>query len=408
MKDTRILLSHPTGNANVRATLNGLEKAKILANFYTTIALFEGDFLDKLSDVPIFSELKRRQFEKESEAFTKLFPWFEVGRLISQKFKWDSLFRNEKDFFSIENVYRTFDVHVSKQLKKERYDGVYAYDDGAFNSFTIAKERGINCFFDLPTGHWRANLRLMEKERELWPEWASTLTALRDSESKLDKKDQELLLADKIFVASTFTANTLKVFPKNLSNIKVIPYGFPPVTHNKSYQLGKKVKMLFVGKLSQQKGIAYLFKAMNGLEKFIDLTIVGQKVTAKCDVLDRELLKHNWIPSLPHHKILNLMRESDVLLFPSLFDGFGLVITEAMSQGTPVIATECSGGIDIIEHNENGWIVEAGSVESLRNCIEEILQDTAKIEKLGKQAQLVAKKRPWEVYGRELVNEIIK
>ena len=50
------------------------------------------------------------------------------------------------------------------------------------------------------------------------------------------------------------------------------------------------------------------------------------------------------------------MKEHDVLIFPSLFEGFGLVITEAMAQGTPVITTDRTAGPDVISDNENGCL----------------------------------------------------
>src|SRR6185369_8333095 len=107
--------------------------------------------------------------------------------------------------------------------------GVYAYEDGALEAFTKAKEFGLKCFYDLPTGHWRAARRLLEAERTLWPEWEMTLGYFQDSETKLARKDKELNLADMIITASTFTASTLKEFPGELPPVKVIPYGFPVV-----------------------------------------------------------------------------------------------------------------------------------------------------------------------------------
>src|SRR5206468_9345000 len=93
-----------------------------------------------------------------------------------------------------------------------------------------------------------------------------------------------------------------------------------------------------------------------------------------------------WIPSLPHQQILKLMHEHDVLVFPSLFEGFGLVITEAMSQGTPVITTERTVGPDIIDHGQNGWIVEAGSTEALQQAIEELIFKPELVAETGLKA----------------------
>ncbi len=100
------------------------------------------------------------------------------------------------------------------------------------------------------------------------------------------------------------------------------------------------------------------------------------------------------------------MREHDVFVFPSLFEGFGLVITEAMSQGTPVITTDRTAGPDLIEHGRNGWLIEAGSTPALQAAIEELLHHPQQIASTGKEAMETARQRPWEVYGRELAKAV--
>jgi glycosyltransferase involved in cell wall biosynthesis len=235
------------------------------------------------------------------------------------------------------------------------------------------------------------------------------LTGFGDSERKLARKDEELRLADIIFVASSFTAKTLEDYSGKLAPVKVIPYGFPTVNPTRNYEKvnnSKPLKLLFVGGLSQRKGIADIFAAVQNLGKKVELTVVGRKATENCIALNNALSKHKWIPSLPHSEILKLMSMHDVLLFPSLFEGFGLVITEAMSQGTPVITTDRTAGPDLIENGKNGWIVDAGSTEKLQDCIEEILTRRADVPEIGREAMNTAQKRPWEVYGQELSKAI--
>ncbi|RYY17333.1 MAG: glycosyltransferase, partial [Cytophagaceae bacterium] len=108
------------------------------------------------------------------------------------------------------------------------------------------------------------------------------------------------------------------------------------------------------------------------------------------------------IPSLPHAQILALMRQHDVLVFPSLFEGFGLVITEAMSQGTPVITTDRTAGPDLIAHGHNGWLVEAGNTAALQATIAELVRRPELVTQAGQAAQDTARRRPWQVYSQEL------
>jgi glycosyltransferase involved in cell wall biosynthesis len=406
-----ILFSHPTLNANAKALINGLLKNKILYKLYTCIAVFQGQLLFKLGSNPKLKDLKRRSLDKTWQPHTQSNSFFEFGRLLASKLHLEYLVKHEKGFFCIDKVYQKHDKWVANSLakaKKEGITGVYAYEDGALATFTKAKQLGLHCIYDLPIGYWKSARLLMQDEFDINPDWSSTLTGFNDSPDKLNKKDQELALSDIIFVASSFTKKTLEEYSGNLPEIKVIPYGFPEVKQKKEYQplVNRKLKVLFIGGLSQRKGLSYLFDAVEGMQNEVELTIVGHKAVANCDVLNLALEKHKWIPSLSHDEVLACMREHDVFVFPSLFEGFGLVITEAMSQGVPVITTDRTAGPDIINDGEDGWIVPAGSSVEIKDVFTSILEKPELLEQFGLAAQQKAQTRPWSVYGQEMADAL--
>lgn len=407
-------MSHPTGNSNVRAAAYGFAEAGLLAEFNTSIASFPGTILDRLSRFAPLSEFNRRRFDPVLKKVTRIYPWKEVGRLTAAKVGWKKLIQHETGAFSVDAVYRGLDAQVGKrieEIKEKQITAVYAYEDGALTSFSRAKNLGIKCIYDLPIGYWRTARRLLKAEQDRWPDWQATITGFRDSTEKLTRKDEELKMADLIFVASRFTAKTLLDCPFPLAPVTVIPYGFPPVCAQRRYNLLSKnrpLKVLFVGGLSQRKGLADLFAAVDVLGKYVSLTVVGQPAGKECFALQQALRKHRWIPSLPHQDILLLMQQHDVFVFPSLFEGFGLVITEAMSQGTPVITTERTAGPDLINDGENGWIVESGSTEVLIQKLTSLLSRPSQLKEAGMAAMQTASKRPWEVYGAELAQAILK
>ncbi|MFT3932634.1 MAG: glycosyltransferase family 4 protein [Chitinophagaceae bacterium] len=408
-----IVISHPTGNANARAALAGIQNAGLLERFYTAIAAFPEGMLDKVGGIGPFKEIRKRRFDPALRKFTVTSPWLEAGRMVAGKAGFPSLVKHETGIFCIDAVYKNIDAKVASGLQKAARRGVqavYAYEDAALLSFRKAKQLNMACIYDLPIGYWRAAWQYLQAEKERWPEWAPTLTGFGDSDKKLAAKDEELSLADIIFVASSFTAKTLAAYPGKLSGIKVVPYGFPAVGEEKKYEgfsNNRPLKLLFVGGLSQRKGLANLFAAVEKFNDKVSLTIVGGKPNhMEVPVLNAALAKHNWIPALPHEEILKIMRQHDVFVFPSLFEGFGLVITEAMSQGTPVITTERTCGPDIIEHGKNGWIVEAGSTAAIEEMISELLSNPQQIAAAGKEAMETARMRPWKVYGSELANAI--
>lgn len=407
----KILLSHPTGNANVRAAIEAFDEHGILAEFDTTIATDPEAVWLKFMPAGMKAEMLRRKYSIDSRLI-KTYPFIEMGRLGFQKMGLKSLTRHEYGKFSVHAVYSAIDESVAKRLTKlkgtKKPDMVYVYEDGALATFEQAEKLNIKRVYDLPKGYWQAERDLLEIERTKRPQWAVTLAGFKDSNEKLKRKDLELSRAEHIIVASSFTKSTLDYYPEKLAPITVVPYGFPPVIESRAYDYNanRKLKLLFVGSLSQLKGLANVLEAVDQLQDKVELTIVGRKSTEECAPLNEGLKKHRYINSLPHHEVLSEMSQNDVFLFPSLFEGFGLVVTEAMSQGTPVITTKRTCGADIINHNENGWIMEAGSTEALVNQLKEIIKNPELLEKVGGAAMNKARSRPWSQYGKELVNTL--
>ena len=407
----KVIISHPTANSFVRALAEGLLAAGYLQRLYTTVAYFPGSILYRLGKFELLKDIRRRGFKNSLQPFTTTHPAQEIGRLLASKAGLYPLIQQEKGFLSIDSVYSAFDKFVAVDIipyLQQDTKAVYCYEDGAMHTFEAAKQYGIACLYDLPIGYWRTMHRMLEIEKELHPEWAATITGFYDSPKKLEQKDKELALADRVFVSSSFVARTLQDYPGTIKNLSIIPYGFPEIVASKNYSplCNRPLKLLFVGSLSQRKGLANLFEAIAPFGNKVTLTIVGEKVIKNCKPLNIALTRHRWIRSLPQQDILLLMQQHDVFIFPSLFEGFGMVITEAMSQGTPVITTERTAGPDIIQHGENGWLTEAGNTESLKTTIAGILENPEMIKRLGKAAIETAVKRPWRIYGNELTNII--
>ena len=96
------------------------------------------------------------------------------------------------------------------------------------------------------------------------------------SEKKCQNKDKEILLSDKLIVASSFSAKSLDFNPNKITNeIKIIPYGIDPPQNNKIFkrQENDKLKILFVRPVIS-KGIHYLVRIINKLEIPWELEIV--------------------------------------------------------------------------------------------------------------------------------------
>ncbi|TVP77697.1 MAG: glycosyltransferase, partial [Puniceicoccaceae bacterium] len=169
---------------------------------------------------------------------------------------------------------------------------------------------------------------------------------------------------------------------------------------------GQPLELLFVGGLSQRKGLSYLFAAVEALGKAVELTVIGRRPKVTCAALDRALAKHRHIESLPHAEVLEAMEASDVFVFPSVFEGFGLVLLEAMSRGVPCITTPNTAGPDIITDGVDGYIVPIRDVDAIVNRIENLLQNPDSLAAMSAAALATARQMTWERYGDDTVRHL--
>jgi glycosyltransferase involved in cell wall biosynthesis len=146
------------------------------------------------------------------------------------------------------------------------------------------------------------------------------------------------------------------------------------------------LRAIFVGSLGQRKGLSYLFHACRALGKSVSLTVIGAPPLQSCPVLERELQQVRWIPSCPHAQVLAEMAAHDVFVFPSLFEGFGLVLLEAMAMGLPVITTPHTAGPDLIDDGVEGFIVPIRSAETIAQKLELLQKNRALVDEMGKKA----------------------
>jgi starch synthase len=396
-----ILLSHPTANQNVRQTALALAEAGLLAEFWTCVNWQRGGLLDRALAFSgrLRKELRRRSFRPELTPFIRTVPTREWGRQLAGQLGWTSLTKDETGFFSVDSVYLSLDRRVAQRLvRPSRIRAVYGYDGGALETFRVAKRIGLTCIYEHPIIYWRKVRQLQREEAELHPEWAPTLGALGDSDEKLARKDEELALADFIITPSSFSRESLAAAPDVRAPIRVLPYGTRSLGKDPLPRPpGDKLRVLFVGALTQAKGLAYLFEAVARLASEIEFTLIGRRVSAAVPA-PALLDKYRWIPSLPHDELLEEMSRHDVLVLPSLHEGFGLVMSEAMSQGLVVITTPQTGGPDLLTNGIEGFIVPIRSADALEEKLALLAHDRDCLLTMQAAARQKAASLTWEKY----------
>lgn len=406
----RILLSHPSGNANVKQAALALAEAGMLEAFWTSVSWGEHDPINAVLPETIQKELMRRSYHESVLKRTKHYPWHEMIRLAFSRLGLGRLTANENAWFSVNHCHVAQDKKVAQQIKTQRkLDAIYAYDHGALDSFKAIRPMGGRCIYDLPTGYWRLLQQIILEEIERQPAWKETAPSLNFPKIVYSRKDEELMLADHIIVASQFTRQSLNRLPQLSAPISVIPYGAPtPSAIRRSHASNpKKLRVLYVGGMKITKGLPYLFDAIKQMGKAVELTLIGER-GGKSAALDAALNTHRWIPSLPNQAILEEMNHHDVFVFPSLFDGFGLVILEALSRGLPIITTTHTGGPDIITEGKDGFIIPIRSGDAIAEKLTILFEDREKLAEMSQAALRKAESCSWPNYRKRLIETVLQ
>jgi glycosyltransferase involved in cell wall biosynthesis len=406
-----ILLSHPTGNANVRAVLAALLDTGMLRQFQTTIAAFPGNLWDTLGRSRWGKDFRRRTFEARLQPLTVQQCTRELGRMLAARLKLAPLIKHETGWFSIDAVYQSIDVSVAAFLRAQPQSltGVYAYEDGALQSFRAAREMGIHRFYDLPIAYSETAQRLLHEEAARLPAWEPTLGGTRDSASKLARKAEELELAQTVLCPSAFVANSIPQKSRANKTVIVAPFGSPPLGSEKTSANipGRKLRVLFVGSMTQRKGLGDLLSAMRNLNRNdVELIVLGA-TQAPMEFYRKEFNSFTYEPGRPHSQVLDLMRSCDVFCLPSIVEGRALVLQEAMSQGLPLIITANTGGEDLIDEGQTGFLVPIRRPDKIAEKLAWFADHRAMLPDMSRAAQVKAAGLIWEKYGQTIVNAVL-
>jgi glycosyltransferase involved in cell wall biosynthesis len=321
--------------------------------------------------------------------------------------------RHETGWASIDGVYRDFDKAVAARLRKaaRQISSVYAYEDGALATFKQAKALGLTCVYDLPIAYWETARRLLMEEAARLPGWAPTLKGgIQDSPEKLERKTQELELADIVVGPGSFVENSLPAWAKE-KKIVMVPFGSPEPAREerelKKTDLNKPLRVLFAGSMSQRKGLGDLFAAMRLLNRRdIELVVMGS-AEAPMEFYRKEYPDFIYEPGRPNQQVLALMQTCDVFCLPSIVEGRALVMQEAMSQGLPLIITPNTGGEDLIKQDgSTGFLVPIRSPEIIAEKLHWMLDNRAATMEMGQKAKQYAAEYTWKKYGDGIIRAI--
>jgi glycosyltransferase involved in cell wall biosynthesis len=253
---------------------------------------------------------------------------------------------------------------------------------------------------------------ILQRESELHPECASSLDKeweLALPESDFQTLVEECSMPDYWLVASSFTKSSLIEHGAPPERIRVIPYGtdlgrFIPEKTMDSVK--GPLRLLYVGTVCQRKGLSYLVDALESLPPgTAELTICGRLVDDAA-LLQNTRARIHVRAFVPAGELLRQFQASDVFVFPSLAEGFGHVLLEAMACALPIISTPRTAAVDLISDGHEGFITEPGDTAGLVKCLEYFLRNPEQIRQMGAAARARAEAFTWARFRQRIAEAV--
>ena len=273
----------------------------------------------------------------------------------------------------------------------------------ALPAFRRIRAVGGNALLHAVTAHHAWAAEILQQEIELTPSFAATLQHHDLPPSVLNSYDMELAEADRILVLSTFQMRTYLERGIAPEKLRLTPLGVNLDIFNPSeVKEGRPFTVLFVGQVTQRKGISYLIEAFHraALPNSI-LRFVGPVVGS--DEAWRARAGLEYLPVQPRWRLPDIYRDADVYVLPSLVEGFAQTALEAMACGVPVIISTNTFGSDVVTDGFDGFVVPIRDPDAIARKLSLLHSDRDLGREMGMRGSETASKWSWEAYGVSVV-----
>lgn len=220
---------------------------------------------------------------------------------------------------------------------------------------------------------------------------------------------QGIKIADRIIAVSMHTAADLSAeFPASASKIRITPLGVTIKNHDTSFIDNSALNLnnpfiLFVGTLEPRKNLARLVEAFSllpsSLKSSISLVVAGGEGWGGVDIRSLAVkfgVQNNirYLGYVSEDQLTYLYSHAMFLAMPSLFEGFGLPLLEAMARGTPALTSNCSSMPEVV--GDTGLLVDPLNVASIRDGLLKLIENNEYRHELGRLAILNSKRYNWD------------
>lgn len=277
-------------------------------------------------------------------------------------------------------------------------DAFIAISGAGLKTGRTVQQRGGRFICDRGSTHIRYRDDLLADEYRRWQ-----LTPPRIDLRDTLREEQIYQQADAITVPSAYARRSFVSLGVPAEKIHIIPYGVRIEAFTRvADPPADAFNVLFVGQVSPGKGVPYLLQAFQQLNHPAKRLRLAGAITPEIRRLLPQLPQQNveFLGPLPQAQLPALMSSSHVLVLPSIDDGFGLVLSQAMACGCPVLASTNTGGDGLIAEGVEGFLVPIRDPAALAARMQQLADDPALQRRMSEAALArVQHLGGWRQYG---------
>lgn len=318
-----------------------------------------------------------------------------------------------RKFYDLLNAYilKKFNRKLAKYIMKNNTDAVILYDTLCAECISILRENYCKSkiIIDMSAPNFSYMDHFFSENVKKYPKYSLMLKNEMKSQKYLNRlaaSKYEIDNADYFLVASQFSKKSLIYSGINENTIFLCKYGINMDYSNLDKQKNNKVRIIFIGDVNQKKGIIDFVKIARVLtNNDFEFNIVGkydeddQIYTSNKDLC-------NFYGYVTHDEVLNICENMDIIIFPSLSDGFGLSVIEAMSKKVVPIVSTNAGVSDIVNNGVNGFTFNIGDIENVVARCRYLKNDFSALRNMQNEAFECVSNMKWTDYYKQIENAI--